>query len=206
MGIIPLLFITLLEFALPSAAFSKETPKKDENSKAGEHGEKADSTGEAAQNSSSKLKSLPGGYVHKWTKIPSLKGFDLSGGTILLEPIPGKLTVVLFMASWCVPCQDMVAEMRALDKKYTPYGVNFYYAFSHDMQTDVRGFVRERKISPERTCSITDESMKDFRDPLLPTLFLADRKGWIIDKFSYQGDSRPDLSKFKEKLQSILLF
>lgn len=206
MGIIPLLFLTLLEFAMPPAAFSNEAPKKDEHSGAGERGGKAEVASEAAQDSYSKLESFPGGYVHKWTKIPSLKGFDLSGGTILLEPAPGKLTVVLFMASWCIPCQDMIAEMRALDKKYAPYGVNFYYAFSHDMQTDVRGFVRERKIAPERTSSITDESMKDFRDPLLPTLFLADRKGWIIDKFSFQGDSRPDLSKFKKKLQSILLF
>lgn len=206
MWIIPLMLLTLLEIARAPSAFSSEAPKKDEPSKPSEQNGKAGAVAEPVEAPSAKLKSLPGGYVHKWTKIPPLKGYDLSGGTVLLEPIPGKLTVVMFMASWCLPCQDMVVEMRALDKKYSPYGVNFYYAFVHDMPTDVRGFVRERKIAPERTSSITDESMKDFRDPLMPTLFLADRKGWIIEKFTYEGSARPNLTKFKEKLQSILLF
>jgi thiol-disulfide isomerase/thioredoxin len=202
MKIIALKLLILLEMTSSLPVFAKDPPKAEEKGKSTETNGKE----EASSGASSQLKSLPGGYVHKWTKIPALKGYDLSGGTVLLEPVPGKLTVIMFMASWCVPCQDMIPELRELDKKYAPYGVNFYYAFSHDMPTDVRGFVRERKISPDRTSLITDESLKDFRDPLLPTLYLADRKGWIIDRFAFEKNSRPDLSKFKEKLKSILLF
>lgn len=206
MRIIALKLLILLKLTQSHPALAKAPPKEAEKQNSTESAPQKEGAQESISGSSSYLKSMPGGYVHKWTKIPALKGFDLSGGTVLLEPIPGKLTVIMFMASWCVPCQDMIAEMRDLDKKYAPYGVNFYYGFSHDMPTDVRGFVRERKISPERTSLITDESLKDFRDPLLPTLYLADRKGWIIDRFTFEKNSRPDLTKFKEKLKSILLF
>jgi thiol-disulfide isomerase/thioredoxin len=202
MKIIALFMFALFDLLPAKIALANEEPKKDTH-KADEHGKSTDPLDPLAP---SKLKELPGGYTHNWVKIPSLKGFDLSDGTVLLAPTQGKLTVVFFMASWCIPCQDLTEKIKEIDQKYQSYGVNVYYAFSHDMVSDVRGFARDRKIPPARTILITDESMKEFKDPLLPSIFLADRKGWVIDIFKFDAKTTPDITAFRKKLERLILF
>jgi len=148
----------------------------------------------------------PGGYIHSWLTQPSLKGYDLAGGTIIFIPKPGLVSVTLFLASWCTVCQEVISHINELDRKYSSYGVDFYYAFSHDMPTDVRGFVRERKLNPEKTLIISEQVLREFHDPILPTVYISDRKGFVAGRFNYDNKVTPDLSEFKKRLEGLLLY
>ena len=148
----------------------------------------------------------PGGYIHSWLMQPSLKGYDLAGGTIIFAPKAGSVSVTLFLASWCTVCQEIISHITELDRKYSSYGVDFYYAFAHDLATDVRGFVRERKLNPEKSLILSEQVLREVHDPILPTVYISDRKGFVAGRFNYDNKTTPDLNDLKHRLEGLLLY
>lgn len=47
----------------------------------------------------------------------SLTSFD--GETIVLEELRGKVVVINFWASWCIPCRTEAGELEAMSRKYS---------------------------------------------------------------------------------------
>ena len=84
-------------------------------------------------------------YVHTWIAMPGFTAARLDGENEqeTTQPTKGRTMVLVFLASWCEPCQQMMPEMQRLQRHYQKLNTDFIYIFSHDTRDDALGFIKE---------------------------------------------------------------
>ena len=112
----------------------------------------------------------------------------LGGGSVRLADYEGKVLLVNFWASWCLPCRDEMPELDALRREFTDEPFAFI-ALSDD-------------VSPDKAIDFIEEFGFDFpvgfgRGKLrpeyhylgLPFTVLVDAEGRVVQRWSgYAGD------------------
>jgi len=121
-------------------------------------------------------------YVHTWIKFPQVTGYPI--GKIEDVPFlapPGEATVLIFIASWCEPCQRMMEEFKKLEATYDGLHTQVVYVFAHDTKVDAEGFLKEFGL---RKGIVADtDTLRSFHNPELPTIYVGDRRGWLIQRY-----------------------
>lgn len=80
------------------------------------------------------LMSFVGGNAQAKT-VPNLKFKDMTGHSVRLDSLRGKIAVVNFWATWCGPCKEELPRFSALQAAYAKQGVQFV-AVSVDQPKD----------------------------------------------------------------------
>lgn len=126
-------------------------------------------------------------YVHKWIAFPKFAGALLPGADAQrgVEARSGRVIVVVFLASWCEPCQQLLPEFRAMEKRYQRLAADFHYVFVHDTLEDSSGFMKEFGI--DQAILGNAEILKTFHNPDLPTIYVGDRHGWLMTRYVKAG-------------------
>lgn len=140
-----------------------------------------------------------------WIRIPNIEGTTSTGESEILKHQAGRVQVVFFIASWCIPCQNFMEKIKSLENHYAPKGVDFEYVFNHDLKSDMRGFIDAHNLSNSSTILSTGETLLKFRDPTLPALFIADKKGWIVERMLGTKETPLDAQKIKKALDFLTL-
>ncbi|ADH87001.1 TlpA family protein disulfide reductase [Desulfurivibrio alkaliphilus] len=137
--------------------------------------------------------------------VTSMPTFSLAsaqdGRTIHSRDFAGKTLVVTFFATWCPPCRQEVPTLIALQNKYGDgdFSVLGISVDQGDTRT-VRNFMNELGINYPVVMSDAD-TPRNFGDVFgIPTTFLIDRNGEIIQRF----DGYVDIRILERELQSIL--
>jgi peroxiredoxin len=110
--------------------------------------------------------------------LPTLEGREIS-----LSSLKGKVVILTFWAIWCQVCRE---EMPVLDSLYKQcrnrglevVGVNI----DREPATCIQDFVRERGISYPILLDRERKAMKVYRAHFLPTTFVLNRAGVVVDK------------------------
>lgn len=195
--IVRLIIMTLIALAVngqqarASDAASK-AQKKDKASGGSGHGEaKTEDAHAAAAPQMSQV------YVHRWLSFPALQGKLLSSDTpFQYKQQKGRVIVTIFLASWCLPCQELVKPLQKLEEKFSGRYTDFVYIFAHDTEADARGFAKEYKLS-ERSILGSAPLLEAFHQPELPSIYVGDRYGWLVmRKLNTQLSELAELGKF----------
>lgn len=122
-------------------------------------------------------------YVHQWIPFPTINGKSvLYNNNIIFKPKKDYASVVFFISSWCIPCQNLMGRFKQLEKKYSGLYTRFFYVMSHDTAKDAKGFNREYKIG-ENCVNANFDILKNFHNPELPSIYVADRRGWLTMRY-----------------------
>ena len=139
---------------------------------------------------------------------PDFTTQDINGKSFTLSSLKGKVVIIDFWASWCVPCRKSNPHMRELYAKYHSKGLDMVYVADDDSNPEkwkkavekdqlvgdgfhhvLRGLKMDTaKGTFDRTHDISEKYAIHF----LPTKYLIDRKGNIVCKINEGEDAQLD--------------
>ena len=96
------------------------------------------------------------------------------GGLIRLKDIKAPVVVVMFWASWCLPCVGEFKELVEFQKKYSEDQV-FFLGVNQDTEEPMKALEKFRRDFPLRISYLLDEQgfiSKNFGVEKLPTSFI----------------------------------
>ncbi len=124
--------------------------------------------------------------VRSWRGKPFRAELTRLDGSKLSLPgdLSGKVVVLDFWASWCVPCVNEVPHMKQLYAKYKPKGVEFV-GISLDRpgwKAELRGFVQAQKMNWVHTYSgkfWDDPTARAYGVRSIPRMWVLGRDGRV---------------------------
>lgn len=133
---------------------------------------------------------------------PALDMNLLNGGVLKLGSLRGKVVLVDFWATWCVPCLSEIPMFNQLKKDYQSRGVEVIaIATDEEGAAKVKPFVKAHPM--DYTQVIGDRSTAgafNVDDSLLPVTILIDKQGRI--RFRHVGITKKDV--FEVEINQLL--
>jgi thiol-disulfide isomerase/thioredoxin len=129
---------------------------------------------------------------------------DLTGADQSLIGLRGRVVVLNFWATWCVPCQKEMPDLSAIQNDYAALGVQVIGA-AGDSAADgakVLKFIREYKVNFPVWVGAKTEDMERFGvGTVLPATVIIDKNGKIV--WREIGIIKP--AELRKELDKILL-
>lgn len=116
-------------------------------------------------------------------KAPDFTLKSIDGKTIKLSNYKGKIVIIDFWATWCPPCRKGIPDLIEIQKEYSKDVVVLGISVDRETAKDVPGFVKNNKIN--YTVALFNEDIIKRYGGInsIPTSFVIDRNGNIVQKF-----------------------
>lgn len=135
------------------------------------------------------------------SKAPDFALKDLTGKTVSLSALKGKVVLLNFFATWCPPCR---AEMPALNKlrhALKTRGLEVVAVSTDRSINDIKDFLEKNRVDFPILFDADRNVAKQYRVFSMPTTFLINRNGIIVEKFYGEYDwTEPETKGKIEKL------
>ncbi len=110
---------------------------------------------------------------------PQLTLPRFEGGDLRLEDLRGRVRVVNFWASWCVPCREEAAALEAAWRRYREAGVVLVGVNIQDRDAAARAFLADTRPSYPNVIDATGAVSISYGIYGVPETFVIDREGRI---------------------------
>jgi thiol-disulfide isomerase/thioredoxin len=130
----------------------------------------------------------------------SLKSFD--GKTVKLSDYKGKVVIIDFWATWCGPCRKGIPDLVSIQNEYKNDVVIIGISLDGEKTLkDVPGFVKSYGINYPIVYG--DEKVVSAYGGIegIPTAFVVDKKGNVVDKHVGLVPKDTYVNKIKELLK-----
>lgn len=116
-------------------------------------------------------------------KAPDFALTSVDGKTVKLSDYKGKIVILDFWATWCGPCRKGIPDLVSIQKEFPKDVVVIGVSVDRDRtKKDVPSFVKNYNINYPIVYS-TDKVVNDYDGiEAIPTSFIIDKKGNIVDK------------------------
>ena len=113
---------------------------------------------------------------------PNVQFPKLDGGQLRLADLRGRVVVLNFWATWCIPCRSEIPVLSAMQKSMDAEGLTVVGVSYDDTADGIKEFQRELKQDYTVVLGGNEVGAQLPASPL-PTTYIIDRQGLIRDKF-----------------------
>jgi cytochrome c biogenesis protein CcmG, thiol:disulfide interchange protein DsbE len=110
--------------------------------------------------------------------LPRLDG----SGRLSLAGLRGRVVVLNFWASWCLPCRDEAPLLESTWRERRSAGLVVLGVDAMDASSDARTFARKHDLSYPMLHDGTGSTLGHWGIPGLPVTFVVDRRGQVVWK------------------------
>jgi peroxiredoxin len=114
---------------------------------------------------------------------PDFSGTTLTGSSVRFSAYRGKVVVLNFWGSWCVPCRSEAATLAVVAEQYQPKGVTFLGVDVRDNTASAQAFTQSHDITYPSVSDPNDLITLDFSSVVpitsTPTTLVIDKTGHI---------------------------
>ncbi len=125
---------------------------------------------------------------------------DLNGKPLDLAAYKGKVVLLDFWATWCVPCQSEIPHFVEFQNNYAAQGFQVIGVSMDDGPDPVRAFYQQYKMNYPVAMGSTQLAQSYGGILGLPVTFLIDRDGKIAA--NYRGQT--ETSVIQQRLEALL--
>lgn len=119
---------------------------------------------------------------------PDTEMKTLAGESFRISQLRGRVVVVNFWATWCLPCRAEIPDFNAMQKDYEARGFTIVGVSSHDTPEMIQDFQSVVKQDYQLLTS-GDDAPADFQTgPGRPATFILDREGRVRERFIGERD------------------
>jgi len=126
---------------------------------------------------------------------------SVNGEQVTLSALNGQVRLIDFWATWCAPCREEVPMFKELYATYASQGFTIVAIAAEDADA-IREYVKSNGIEYPNLVD-ADEAVSDLYEvPALPSAFLLDREGRIVEEFVGPKPRKVLEKKIRELLES----
>ena len=114
---------------------------------------------------------------------PEFTATTLTGSKLSFSSYRGKVVVLNFWGSWCVPCREEASTLAAVSAQYQPSGVSFLGVDVRDTAASAEAFVHSFHLTYPSVSDSSSAVTLDFTAVVpiagTPTTLVIDRTGHV---------------------------
>lgn len=134
-------------------------------------------------------------------KAPEFTLKDVNGRNVSIASLRGKVVLINFWATWCPPCRAEMPSMNRLYREYKGKGLEVLAISTDNSASKVKDYISKNSLSFQVLMDDNIKVARQYKVFSLPTTFLIDRNGIIVDRFLGEQDwISPELKKRIEEL------
>jgi cytochrome c-type biogenesis protein len=123
-----------------------------------------------------------------YAPAPDTEMRTLEGQPFRLSQLRGRVVVVNFWATWCLPCRAEIPDFNQMQKDYAARGFTVVGISSHDTPEMIRDFQSVVRQEYQLVTSGDDAPQEFQAGPGRPATFILDRAGRIRERFIGERD------------------
>jgi peroxiredoxin len=116
-------------------------------------------------------------------EAPNFSLPTLSGDTITLDGLKGKVLLLNFWASWCTPCQEELPELQKIHQKYHERGFDVVGINIDKQQANAAKFVQRFGLTFPVLLDPESSTIQEYRGNAMPISYLLDQQGRVRHVF-----------------------
>ncbi len=113
---------------------------------------------------------------------PQVQFQTLTGQPFTLAELRGKVVLLNFWATWCIPCREEIPVLNAMQQELEAKGLKIVGASLEDTAAGVQEYQKDVRKFEYQVLVGGDEAKAKFGGTPLPTTYLIDRDGRIRQK------------------------
>ncbi|HWN97762.1 MAG TPA: cytochrome c biogenesis protein CcdA [Blastocatellia bacterium] len=155
-----------------------------------------------ASETSARADATPGASAVSPEPLPPATLTLLGGGTLDLQSKKGKVLVIDFWATWCLPCISEIPMFNQLDKDYKARGLEVIaVSLDEEGAAKVKPFLKQHPMDYTQTLGDAEIAGRlGVGESSLPVALLVDKQGRI--RFRHVGRTEKDV--FETEIKQLL--
>lgn len=143
----------------------------------------------------------PAGAVVSKT-APDITLTAISGKTIRIADLKGRVVLLDFWASWCIPCRRSFPEVDGLNKELAPKGLAVIAVNVDEQEKNAYAFLEKYPHTMTIAFDPKGAVAQAFDLQAMPSSMILDRAGRI--RFTHEGYTDKTIGQFRTEVLQLL--